>query len=97
MSFRFTTPDLTRFNLKLWLCALGLSFLCYLPSLQGPFILDDAHTVQSNDAIQNPANFFKLWTSARYYSSSPDNWGYRPMQAMYTWTSWQLGQGETWP
>lgn len=97
MSFRTPIIDLNRFNLKLWLCALGLSFLCYLPSLNGPFILDDAHTVQTNDAIQNPANFFKLWTSARYYSSSPDNWGYRPMQALYTWTCWQLGQGETWP
>lgn len=97
MSFRLTTPDISKFNLKLWLCALGLSFLVYLPSLNGPFILDDAHTVQSNDAIKNPANFLKLWTSARYYSSSPDNWGYRPMQALYTWTSWQVGGGATWP
>lgn len=93
----FEIVSLNRFDWKLWLVVLGLSFLCYSTSLNGPFILDDAHTIQTNDAIKNPANFFNLWTSARYYSSSPDNWGYRPMQALFNWTSWQVGQGDTLP
>lgn len=86
-----------RFNLKLWLMMLGLCLVVYSTSMLGPFILDDAHTVQTNDAIKNPANFLALWTSARYYSSSPDNWGYRPLQALYNWTSWQMGRGWTLP
>lgn len=88
---------LNHFDVKLWLVVLGVTCVLYAPSMKGPYILDDAHTVQTNDAIQNPANFLKLWTSARYYSSSPDNWGYRPVQALYNWVSWQIADGETWP
>lgn len=83
--------------MRRWLLLLALCFVIYWPSLHGPFILDDAHTVQGNDAIHNPANFFEIWTSARYYSSSPDNWGYRPMQVAYNMLAWQIADGATWP
>lgn len=78
------------------LAFLGL-LIVYAPSLRGPFILDDSHTISGNAAIQNPANIFRLWTSAKYYSASPDNWGYRPLTAATNLVSWWIGGGATWP
>ncbi len=86
-----------RFTFRLFLSVFAICFVIYLPSLNGPFILDDAHTVQTNISIQNPKNFFALWTSSKYYSSSPDNWGYRPVQAAFNLIAWQMGNGATWP
>ncbi len=81
----------------LWLLLLAAVFLLYLPSLRGPYILDDSHTVQWNGSIQNIQNFFKLWTSAQHYSSSPDNWGYRPVVTALNSICWWIGKGATWP
>ncbi len=84
-----------RRGLKLlpWLLILVL----YFPSFNGPYILDDSHTVQGNAAIQNPSNIFKIWTSGKYYSSSPDNWGYRPVTTSTNMLCWWIGGGATWP
>lgn len=82
---------------QVWLLLLATIFLLYLPSLRGPYILDDSHTIQWNGSIQNIQNFFKLWTSAQHYSSSPDNWGYRPVVTVLNSICWWVGGGATWP
>lgn len=89
--------QLQRLDWKLLLLCLGLSLVIYAPSLRGPYILDDSHTIQTNDAIKNPSNFFNIWSSGRFSSSSPDNWGYRPLTTSYMWLSWWIGHGDTLP
>lgn len=91
---------MTCFDRRQWiwpLFAFLLLFLIYFPALHGPFILDDSHTISGNAAIQNPANIFQVWTSAKYYSSSPDNWGYRPLTATSNLLCWWVAKGATWP
>lgn len=72
-------------------------FLLYLPAINGPYVLDDSHTIQSNTAIQSPQNLLKVWTSGRYYSSQPSNWGYRPLTTTSNALLWWVGGGKTWP
>ncbi len=80
-----------------WFFLITLVVALNLPSLNGPFILDDNHTIVNNAHIKNPANIGKIWTSGRFYSSLPATWGYRPVTTTSNLILWQVGDGATWP
>jgi Tfp pilus assembly protein PilF len=71
--------------------------LMYFRSLNYPFAFDDTHSIVSNAAIQLPKNLLKIWTAASFCSSSPENWGYRPLMTMSHSIAWIVGGGATWP
>jgi tetratricopeptide (TPR) repeat protein len=72
-------------------------FAAYAGTLRYPFFFDDAHFVVANMAIHTPQNLLKLWTSASYNSSVPDQWGYRPFTTFIHSLSWIAGGGSTVP
>ncbi len=79
---------------------IGLFFAIVMvnaPSLSGPYILDDSHTILENAHIHSLSSVAKIWTSGRYYSALPATWGYRPVTTTVTAVLWSLGSGETWP
>jgi tetratricopeptide (TPR) repeat protein len=72
-------------------------FLIYASTFGYPFYFDDSHYIVNNYAIHNPANLLKLWTSASYYSVTPENWGYRPFTTFIQSLAWITGNGAFWP
>lgn len=83
--------------MRLALTLLAFVFLIYAPTLHYPYFFDDTHYILNNAAIQTPANLLKLWTSASYYSVTPENWGYRPFTTFIHSLAWLTGGGATWP
>lgn len=67
--------------------------LVYSPTYKTPFIMDDSHTIQSNQFVHSLNYFFLPWTSAKAYSSSPENYGYRPLTANFNQLCWFFGNG----
>ena len=82
---------------RLYLLALAATFAAYVLTLQAPFQFDDSHTIVSNGAIQSPRGLLEAWLSASAYSSTPDNWGYRPVTTFSNALAWLIGGGATWP
>jgi len=80
-----------------WLLVAVLIALAYSPSINGPYILDDTHTFQSNAFIQSLSGFDSLWTTGRAYSSNPATYGYRPVTSTVSMVGWWIGGGATWP
>lgn len=83
--------------MRLALALLAFVFLIYAPTLNYPYFFDDNHYIQNNAAIHSSANLLKLWTSASYYSVTPENWGYRPFTTFIHSLAWLTGGGATWP
>lgn len=83
--------------LLLWLSLLATVTAVYGPSLAGPYVIDDFHTIATNGGIQTLSNWWKIWTSGKYYSSLPSNWAYRPVTSFSNLWLWWIGGGETWP
>ncbi|MBC7457074.1 MAG: hypothetical protein H7235_02260 [Bdellovibrionaceae bacterium] len=67
--------------------------LIYAPTYSTPYIMDDSHTIQSNQFVQSLKHFGFSWVSAKAYSSSPENYGYRPVTINFSQLCWFLGDG----
>ncbi len=89
-------PTLDRRHYFWLFCALVIA-LIYSPSLHGPYILDDSHTLSSNGFVQSYSNFTTIWSTGRAYSSLPANYGYRPFTTTMNMVLWSIGDGATWP
>lgn len=83
--------------MSFWIGIFAVIVLVNLPSLSGPYILDDNHTIFENAHIHSLSSLAKIWTSGRYYSALPATWGYRPITTTVTAILWSLGDGATWP
>lgn len=83
--------------MRIAIALITLVFLIYAPTLGFPFFFDDSHYISGNLAIQTPNNLLKLWTSASYYSVTPENWGYRPFTTFLQSLAWLTGGGALWP
>ncbi len=55
--------------------------------------MDDTHTIQSNQFVHSLQFLPFAWTSAKSYSSTPDNYGYRPITTNFNQLSWFIGNG----
>ncbi len=71
--------------------------LVYSPTFKTPFIMDDSHTIQSNQFVHSLEHFAMPWTTAKAYSSSPDNYGYRPLTSNFSQVAWAIGDGSVVP
>jgi tetratricopeptide (TPR) repeat protein len=89
--------QLLRDHYYFWASLGVLLFFIYLPALHSPYFLDDTHTVLENSSIHTTDNFFKIWTSAKYFSSLPTNKVYRPMVTSTSMLLWHVDDGATWP
>lgn len=65
----------------------------FLPTLSTPYLMDDSHTIQQNQYVHSLAYVSFAWTSAKAYSSTPDNYGYRPLTVNFNQLVWFLGGG----
>lgn len=83
--------------MRIALAFITIVFLIYAPTLGFPFFFDDSHYISRNLAIQTPNNLLNLWTSASYYSVTPENWGYRPFTTFLQSLAWLTAGGALWP
>lgn len=79
----------------LWIAIVFL--LVYIPTFKTPFIMDDSHTVQQNQFVHSLKYLGMPWVSAKAYSSSPENYGYRPLTVNFSQAMWALGNGSVIP
>ncbi len=56
--------------------------------------MDDSHTIQTNQFVHSLDYLGFPWTSSKAYSSTPDNYGYRPLTTNFNQMVWALGDGE---
>ncbi len=84
-------------NRFFWGILLITIVLLNVSSLNGPYLLDDTHTLEGNAHIQSLSSLGKVWTSGRYYSALPATWGYRPLTTTTNILSWVAGSGNPWP
>jgi protein O-mannosyl-transferase len=67
--------------------------LVYSPTYTTPFIMDDSHTIQQNQFVHSLRYLGMPWVSAKAYSSSPENYGYRPLTTNFSQVMWAIGGG----
>lgn len=89
-----TTPIKPYFIIGLLLLIFAL---IYGPTYTTPFIMDDSHTIQSNQFVHSVKHFSLPWTTAKAYSSSPENYGYRPLTSNFSQIAWAIGEGSVVP
>ncbi len=81
-------------NQKLQMILVILLFcLAYLPAWKTPFLMDDSHTISNNQFVHSLKYWDFAWTSAKAYSATPDNYGYRPVNTNFNQILWALGDG----
>jgi tetratricopeptide (TPR) repeat protein len=72
-------------------------FMIYIPTYKTPFIMDDSHTIQQNQFVHSLKYLATPWLSAKAYSSSPENYGYRPLTTNFSQLMWAVGGGSVIP
>lgn len=55
--------------------------------------MDDSHTIQTNQFVHSLKYLTIPWETAKAYSSSPENYGYRPLTVNLSQLSWAIGGG----
>ncbi len=80
-------------NFKLSLVFVFIFFIVYIPSFNVGYEFDDSHTILSNQFVHSLKYFLEPWTSAKTYSSTPENYGYRPVTINFSQIVWFLGNG----
>ena len=81
------------------LAAAGLIVLLLIPysnHFYNSFHFDDAHTIQTNSAIQTLANIPRFFRDATTFSALPSNQSYRPLVSTMLAIDYWLGNG-LWP
>jgi protein O-mannosyl-transferase len=71
--------------------------LIYTPTYTTPYIMDDSHTIQQNQFVHSLSHILMPWFSAKAYSSSPENYGYRPVTTNFSQAMWAVGDGSVVP
>ncbi len=69
----------------------------YRPALSGPFEFDDGHSIRDNQAIHDLHNVIGVFTSAKYSTTMPVNWSYRPVTTFSNMLLWQVANGSPVP